>query len=219
VRAVLFGLVLGWLVLVAVWFRRSRPVLVAGLLVIGAGTLAAALAGALGPADLGLARPRSWPLTIGIAAGWTAVMLAYSPLADALARRRFPQRPDLSAFDEIRRSRLRLVAGIVVAWVLGGFLEELVFRGVVLRSVDSWLGNALPQPVAATVAVVAAALGATVIHLYQGPRAALIILQLSTLFGLVMVLSGGNLWAVVISHGLYDTVAFIRYANRTSRYA
>lgn len=34
-----------------------------------------------------------------------------------------------------------------------------------------------------------------------------------------MVVSGRNRWAVSLCHGRYDTVAFIRYANRTSRYA
>jgi membrane protease YdiL (CAAX protease family) len=74
-------------------------------------------------------------------------------------------------------------------------------------------------PVAAAVAIAAASAGAAVLHLYQGPRAVLIIVQLSTLFGVLMYFSGHNLWAVVVCHGLYDTVAFIRYATGASRYA
>jgi hypothetical protein len=46
-----------------------------------------------------------------------------------------------------------------------------------------------------------------------------IITQLSSLFGLLMVVSGYNLWAVIIGHCLYDTVAFIRFANGKSRYS
>jgi membrane protease YdiL (CAAX protease family) len=63
------------------------------------------------------------------------------------------------------------------------------------------------------------AAGACVIHLYQGPRAAFIVTQLSVLFGLLFVLSGHNLWAVILCHGSYDTVAFIRFVNKTSRYS
>jgi hypothetical protein len=43
--------------------------------------------------------------------------------------------------------------------------------------------------------------------------------QLSVLFGVPFVISGENLWTVVLCHGLYDTVAFIRFANRSSKYS
>ena len=158
-------------------------------------------------------------VTLGAAVGWLALMLAYSPVADALARRVFAGRPNLAAFKGLKQSRLKLVAGIVVAWVLGGFLEELALRGIVLQWVDRWLGHLVPRAVATTLAVLAAALVAGLLHLYQGKRAALVIVQLSVLFGVLFVLTGRNLWAVVICHGLYDTVAFVRYATGRSRYS
>ena len=37
--------------------------------------------------------------------------------------------------------------------------------------------------------------------------------------GILFVASGRNLWAVILCHGLYDTIAFIRFANRQSRYS
>jgi hypothetical protein len=67
---------------------------------------------------------------------------------------------------------------------------------------------------AAGVAVCIAASGAGAVHRYQGPRAVLIIAQLSVLFGILLVVSGYNLWAVMLCHGLQDTIAFIRYARR-----
>ena len=50
-------------------------------------------------------------------------------------------------------------------------------------------------------------------HLYQGPRATVIVTQLSVMFGVLFVVSGYNLWAVILCHGMYDTVAFIRFAS------
>ena len=119
----------------------------------------------------------------------------------------------------IQQSRVKLIAGIVVAWVLGGILEELIARGIVLKSVESLLTAWLIGPVAAGVAVCIAALGAGVMHLYQGPRAMVIITQLSVLFGVLFVVSGYNLWAVMLCHGLYDTIAFVRFANKKSKYS
>jgi len=146
-------------------------------------------------------------------------MLAYSPLADRLASRWFHKPPTLGTFRAIQESTAKLVAGIVVAWMLGGFLEELVFRGIVLKSVASLMSAWLAAPIAIAIAVCIAASGAGLMHLYQGPRATVIVTQLSVLFGVLFVVSGYNLWAVILCHGLYDTVAFIRFATGKSKYS
>jgi membrane protease YdiL (CAAX protease family) len=218
-RIVACVLILVWVMAIALRYRRSAPLIIGMLAVIGAYTLAALAAGVVEPRALGLGTPGSWATTLVAGAVGAAVLLAYSPLADRLARRVFPAKPDLGAFRQIRQSPVKLVAGIAVAWVLGGFLEELTARGLVLQSVDAWLLPVLPRAVAAAVAVVVAATGAALAHLYQGPRAALIVFQLSTLLGVLMIVSGHNLWTVIICHGLYDTVAFVRYASGKSRYA
>ncbi len=81
------------------------------------------------------------------------------------------------------------------------------------------LTPSLSAPVAAGIAICVAAAGAGMMHFYQGPRAMVIIAQLSILFGILFVVSGHNLWAVVICHGLYDTIAFVRFATKKSKYA
>jgi CAAX protease family protein len=212
-------LTLFWLAIVAIRFRRSTIVLIGGLVAIGLYTLVAFLSAKVTLSDLGLAIPDSRWRVIGFAAFWTALMFAYSPVADRLATRWFTKPPTLQSFRAIQESRVKLVAGIVVAWVLGGILEELVFRGIVLKAVDSLLTAWLIAPVAAAVAICIAALGAGLIHFYQGPRAMVIITQLSILFGVLFVLSGYDLWTVMLCHGLYDTIAFIRFANKKSKYS
>ncbi len=208
-----------WLVMVAVRFRRSNVVLIGGLLVIGLCTLTAFIFEKVTPAELGLGQPRSWLTTILFALAGLAVMVAYSPLADRLASRWFKKAPTLQAFDVIQRSLPKLIIGILIAWVLGGFLEELVARGIVLNSLEAMLTPWLSVPVATGIAICVAAAGAGVMHFYQGPRAMAIIAQLSILFGLIFVVSGHNLWAVMICHGLYDTIAFVRFATKKSKYA
>lgn len=146
-------------------------------------------------------------------------MLACSPVADRIAGRFTDAPPRLRAFRALQQSRLKLALGIAIAWLLGGVLEEVVLRGVVLRAVESALASVLGGTVATAAAVLAAALAASVLHAYQGARAMIIIGQLSVLFGLLFVMTGPNLWAVIVCHGLYDTVAFVRFANRSSKYA
>jgi uncharacterized protein len=168
---------------------------------------------------LGLSTSISWLSTIGFAVAWLAFMLAYSPLADRVATRLVAKPPTLGAFRMLQQSRGKLILGIVVAWVLGGFLEELVFRGIILQSIEALLSVWLVAPMATGIAVGTAAAGAGLIHSYQGLRATIIVTQLSVLFGLLFVVSGYNLWAVISCHGLYDTIAFIRFANKKSKYS
>jgi membrane protease YdiL (CAAX protease family) len=208
-----------WLLAVAVRFRRSMSLLLAGLVGIGLLALAAVMTGRAAAHELGIIWPESWLATLGWAAPWTMLMLAYSPAADWLATRVFAAPPTLNAFRIIQKSLGALLGGIAIAWFLGGFLEELVFRGVVLGAVESGAASFVPQTLAASAAIVVAAIGAGIIHWYQGPRAMLIITQLSILFGVLFILSGHNLWAVILCHGCYDTIAFVRFASGKSRYA
>jgi membrane protease YdiL (CAAX protease family) len=208
-----------WLALVAVRYRRSTAVLTGGMFAVGSYAAVALIDHDVTLRELGLSSSASWWSTIGFAVGWLALMLAYSPVADRIATRWVAKPPNLGTFRALQRSTIKLLFGIVVAWILGGFLEEFIFRGILLQSIEAMASSRLAATFAAAIAIVVAALGAGVIHLYQGLRAAIIITQLSVLFGLLFVVSGHNLWAVILCHGLYDTIAFVRFATGKSRYS
>lgn len=205
--------------LVFVRFRRSTVFMVGGLFLIGLYALISFLLGNVTPDELGLSHPASWLSTFGFAIAGLLIMLAYSPTADKLATRFFEEPPTLNAFTGLQESKSKLIAGIIAAWILGGILEELIVRGIVLLSVETMLTAWISKPIATVIAVIVAAVGAGLVHAYQGPRAMVIITQLSILFGILFVVSGYNLWAVMLCHGLYDTIAFIRFAARKSNYS
>jgi len=177
------------------------------------------LIGRMSSIDPGLAPPNSWLVTWALVLTWLAVMWAYSPIADRLATLWFAKPPDLSAFRALQQSRGKLVIGIIFAWLLGGFLEELILRGILLQAVKDAASHWYPSVPATATGVAAAAAAAWVIHLYQGLRAAFIVAQLSVLFGVLFVVGGYNLWPVILCHGLYDTTAFIRFANKQPKYS
>jgi len=168
---------------------------------------------------LGLGVPNSWLLTVVIGVAWFGLMFAYSPIADLLASHLVHKPPTLQVFKVIQQSKGNLIVGILVAWLIGGILEELIFRGIVLNAVVTLFAAWFTKPIVIVIAIFAAALGAALFHFYQGPRAMIIIAQRSVLFGVLFVISGYNLWAVMICHGVYDTVAFIRFANKKSKYS
>lgn len=169
----------------------------------------------LTPQALGLNPASGWLETLLWALCGLVVMLAYSPLADRLATRLMKRPPTLGVFRPLQRSWAHLALGLLVAWLLGAGIEEIALRGVLLQ----WVAGLTTGAPGLAAGLLAAALVAAALHLYQGPRAALIIGQLSWLFGLVFVLSGRNLWAAILCHGLYDTVAFVRFATGRSRYS
>ncbi len=208
-----------WFIAVGVRYRRPTVILIIGLFVLGIYTLMAYTMGEVSKAELGLGKPSSWLLTVLYALGGLVAALAYSPLADRLASRLYPKPPTLDVFGSIQNSWLNLTIGIIIAWLLGGVLEELIARGIVLMSLSGWLSNYVGTPLATGIAILAAALGAGAMHLYQGQRGMTIIAQISLIFGVVFVISGYNLWAVMICHGLYDTIAFIRFAQKKSKYS
>lgn len=217
--ALLLILVALWLTLVAVCFRTSRPVLLGGLLLVAAAALGLIARSDIPAKAVGLVPPKSWLFVIVLGIGWTVPMLLFTPLADRIATRFFARPPQLGAFRVLQESRLKLIAGIIFAWIVGGFLEELALRGVVQNGVQTLLAGLAPTLAVTTCAILAGATGAFVLHLYQGLRAAFIVAQLSVLFGLLFVLSGHTLWTQLLAHGLYDTIAFIRFAAGASKYS
>jgi membrane protease YdiL (CAAX protease family) len=206
-----------WLIVVGLPFRSLRVLRAGGLIALGVYALIAFALRIVPATDLGLEQPASWLWTVMYAAGWTALMLAYSPVADWIATRFVAKPPTLDAFKPLQESWLKLVIGIAIAWLLGGFVEELVFRGMVLRAIEDLAGGT--PTVASAAGIVVAAIGAGIAHKYQGLRAMIIITQLSVLFGVLFVATGHNLYAVILCHGFYDTVAFIRFAMGRSRYS
>ncbi len=208
-----------WLATVVIRFRHSPAALIAGLLVIAVYTWVSLTYHKVTLPESGLSVPNSWLTTPAWAIAWLGLMLVYSPIADRLASHWFEKPPTLASFRAIQQSVINLIIGILVAWILGGVLEEFIARGIVLQAIQVWLSTWVGMPVANVIAIFIAALGAGLMHLYQGPRAVVIITQLSVLFGILFVISGNNLLTVIICHGLYDTIAFIRFATKQSKYS
>jgi len=94
---------------------------------------------------------------IVLSVGWTVLMLLLTPLADRVATKFFAKPPMLGAFRVLQESRLKLMAGIVFAWIAGGFFEEFVLRGVVQNATEVLLAGRLPAVTITALAVLAGA--------------------------------------------------------------
>lgn len=217
----------------SLWCSRS------GRIVLGAGALGPAVAVfALAPASPWLLvgvvagvlvatfglhlQGRSWraaglrpPVRPGrlavLVAGSVGVLVLATRLLRPLVRDLTGRAADLSAFEALEGDPVSLLAGLAVAWTVAAFGEELLFRGFLLNLVREMVppegdrGGARSWGVALVVTSVLSGPG----HAYQGPTGMILTGILALGFGIAYLVAGRNLWAAILTHGLYDTIGFV----------
>jgi len=157
-----------------------------------------------GLARLGLQQPRSWPGTIGLALLLGPLLALASTMLLEPAIERLTGHPhDLSVVDSVRGSLGALLQWLLVVWILVALLEEVIFRGYLLSALVGLIGT---TPLALTVSVLLTSAVFGLAHAYQGPSGVLTTGVLGAALALIYLLSGFNLWLVILTHGLIDTV-------------
>jgi uncharacterized protein len=154
----------------------------------------------------GLRRPRAWswlPLQCALlyAVVWVTSQHVVAPLATALDFNSGP-----SIFGYIQGNAIALVGWLAIGWVVGAFIEELLFRGFLLNRTEALLGGGVGATVAA---VLAQATLFGMLHLYQGAAGALFAGIFATIYGVMYCAFGRNLWPLIIVHGLWNSVGII----------
>lgn len=157
-----------------------------------------------GLASIGFFSPDDWvsTVTLGIVAGILLQLLGVV-IIEPISERVTGEAHDHSVLDGIKSSWSKLLLWIAVGWVMGGFVEEAVFRGLLIGETVGILGNG-------TLTVVAVVLASSVVfglsHWYQGRAGALSTGVTSVFLGWLFVAQDFNIWASVIAHGTIDTV-------------
>jgi membrane protease YdiL (CAAX protease family) len=147
-------------------------------------------------ADIGLRRPKSWARTIiaGILIAAVVFLGIYVSEKAGLHR-------DLSRFKALQ-GNLKLTLETVIYVLIGaGFYEEFMFRGFLMQGLAMCFGGSRSAWSAALV-IQGVVFGA--LHSYQNPIGMLITGTLGMLVGIVVIVSGRNLWIAIIAHGLND---------------
>ena len=171
-------LVLGW---VSLWLRGS------------------------GWKGVGFATPASWPRAIVLGSGAGVLLQVLSEfVTEPLIAHLTGQVADVSEFRPLVGNLKLLLLYFVVVWSWAAFGEELTYRGYVLnRAAD--LGRGTPLAWVASLLFVTALFG--VGHSYQGLAGMIDTGIHGLILGLVYFVSGRNLWASIIAHGVGNTIA------------
>ena len=156
----------------------------------------------------GLTRPRSWGRTFLMAIVAAALLqlgseFVVQPLANHLVHR--PEQ--VSSLLQVPVHNWKFaVRNLAIVWIFAGFGEEMGYRGYLLtRAAD--LGNRSQIAYLAAMLYVALLFGFG--HFYKGPAGVMDSTYSGLILGGVYLLSGRNLWAAILAHGLSDTVAVL----------
>jgi len=112
-----------------------------------------------------------------------------------------------SVLSSIGGNEAALFAWLVVAWGVGGFIEELLFRGFLLNRIEAFLGTGFGANVAAAAAVCAQAALFGALHLYQGSFGFVFAGLFALIYGAAYRLFGRNLWPLILVHGVWNSFA------------
>jgi membrane protease YdiL (CAAX protease family) len=154
-------------------------------------------------ADIGLKRPASWPQTIVLGIVMAAIIFVAIYLSEKAGFRR-----DLSRFQAVQGNLELTIYGVCYAFIGAGLYEEFMFRGFLMQGLAMCFGASRGAWVAACI-IQGALFGAA--HAYQNPLGIAITGTLGVLLGIIVLVSGRNLWLVIIGHGLYDASRFVLF--------
>ena len=154
-------------------------------------------------ADIGLKHPKSWRQTFLIGIAYAAVVFAAIYFSEKAGFRR-----DLSRFNAVQGNLELTIYGVCYAFIGAGLYEEFMFRGFLMQGLAMCFGASRGGWIAACVIQGALFGGA---HAYQNPLGMAITGTLGVLMGVIVLVSGRNLWPVIIGHGLYDASRFVLF--------
>jgi len=96
---------------------------------------------------------------------------------------------------------------VAIGWLVGGFFEEMIFRGFLLNNFEKLFGE---NNRATLLAILSQAFLFGLVHFYnRGIVGGLTIFVVAIVLGILYIRLGRNLWPLIIAHGIIDTLSFL----------
>jgi membrane protease YdiL (CAAX protease family) len=164
-------------------------------------------------AEVGLRRPRRWWLVPVLALGGFVLLIVVSRIVREVVLPAMDLPPPQLASARLVPGDLAeyLFWAVLFTWFSTAFGEEMVVRGFLLDRVTKVIGSTGTASVVAAVFVQAALFGS--FHFHQGAGGAVMTGVIGVVFGVIWLLSGRNLWAGILLHGL------INFVTHTEQYS
>ncbi len=156
--------------------------------------------------EFGLIKPESlWKTLLVAIIAYVAVMGTIT-VAASFVLNVLGERPDVSRFNNIQSNLPLLLLWLLLSWIIGGFGEELIFRGFLMNRLAQVFGG---TRVAWAAALVLQAVIFGLGHSYQGAIGIIVTGVTGLAMGAIYLIVKRKLWIPIIIHGLNDSVGFI----------
>ena len=151
----------------------------------------------------GLTRP-NWPKTIYKAVLFTIGIFILNDFFIQPLIEFYFGKIDLSEVSGLQGNFVNYIVFILLGWILGGFCEEIIFRGYLLKRLAIIFGDTNKAWLLSAV-IISIVFGFA--HNYQGPSGIIVTAIIAFLLGLIFIFNKNNLIVLVLIHGLYNMIA------------
>lgn len=159
------------------------------------------------PSDIGLGLSVNWTSTVikGLGFG-VAIVLASIILIEPIVELLTHTPHDYESILKLRGNKIALMQILFFVWVFVALVEEVIFRGFFITELYRIIGTSW---LASTFVVILTSVVFGLCHAYQNTSGVVTTGITGVLFSLVFLLSGRNLWVVVLAHGTIDTIGIL----------
>ena len=151
----------------------------------------------------GMTRP-NWPKTIIKAFLFSICLFLLSDFLIIPLLELYFGKVDLSEISQIEGNFGNYVLYLLLGWIIGGFCEEFIYRGYVLKRLAIIFGNTNKTWL---LSAIIASIGFGFVHYYQGTSGIIATGIIGFIFGLIFIYNRNNLMLLVLIHGIYNMIA------------
>jgi hypothetical protein len=156
---------------------------------------------------MGFSMPSFWKKTILIAIAAAVIRILVGQLViDPTTAHFWPAAKAAKGMNEIAGNWKVALQWLALIWTFAAFGEEISYRGYLMnRAADLGARSKLAYAFAIPAMAVLFGYG----HYYKGPAGIIDSGFAGVVLGITFLVSGRNLWACILAHGLIDTVAVV----------
>ena len=151
----------------------------------------------------GITKP-NWPNTIFKALIFSICLFILSDFLITPFLELYFGKVDLSEVSHLVGNLNNYVLYLFLGWVIGGFCEEIIYRGYVVKRLAIIFGDTNKTWL---LSAIIASIGFGFMHYYQGPSGIITTGIIGFMFGLIYIYNRNNLMLPILTHGIYNMMA------------
>lgn len=108
----------------------------------------------------------------------------------------------IGGFSSVKGNFNIYLTSVFIGWIIGGFCEEIIFRGFMISVLMKHLGD----KTGAIIGIIFTSIIFGSLHSYQGITGQILTGLTGLLFGIIYIIGKRNLWLCILTHGFVNTI-------------